>query len=185
MGETRIPLGHKFATNLLSGDVDIPDNIDNVTAMVLREIIHLFDTLRSAHQEINLGDKQFRYYWRKFKEKTSSSIAKIHVGHYILATYSHLITNFLSRKISLIARGGCRPDQWGHSLQVMLEKVAGVALVNKLWTILLMEGDFSYMNKWVFGHKAVKKLYALGYMSLATNTARNRAQRRTPKWTTD
>jgi hypothetical protein len=46
----------------------------------------------------------------------------------------------------------------------MLEKVAGVALVNKLRTILLMEGDFNYMNKWVFGHEAINKLYTLGYI---------------------
>jgi hypothetical protein len=46
----------------------------------------------------------------------------------------------------------------------MLEKVAGVALVNKLHAILLMEGGFNYMNKWVFGHEAINKLYALGYV---------------------
>ncbi len=156
-------LDTEFATNLLSGDIDIPDDVNDVTALVLREIICLFGTLWSSHQKINLGEEQFRCYWRKFKVKTSSSIAKIHVGHYILATYSDIITNFQSRKISLIARGGCLPDQWGHGLQVTLEKVAGVALVNKLRAILLMEGDFNYMNKWVFGHKAINKLYALGY----------------------
>jgi hypothetical protein len=48
-----------------------------------------------------------------------------------LATYSDVITTFLSRKIALIARGGCPPDRWGQGLQVMLEKVAGVTLVNK------------------------------------------------------
>jgi hypothetical protein len=93
----------EFATNLLSGSVDIPDNVDNMTVMVLMEIICLFGTLRSGHQEIDLGEEQFQYYWRKFKEMTSSLIAKIHVEHYISATYSNLITNFLSRKISLIA----------------------------------------------------------------------------------
>ncbi len=30
----------KFATNLLSRDIDIPDVVDNVMAMVLREIIN-------------------------------------------------------------------------------------------------------------------------------------------------
>jgi hypothetical protein len=118
-------LDTKFATNFLSRDVDIPDDVDNVTAMVLREITPLFGTLRSSHQEINLGEEQLRYYWRKFKEKTSSSIAKIHMGHYILATYPNLITNFLSKKISLIARRGFPLDRWGHGLQVMLEKWLG------------------------------------------------------------
>ncbi len=52
-------LDTEFATNLLSGSVDIPDDVDNVTAMVLREIICLFGTRRSGHQEINLGEEQF------------------------------------------------------------------------------------------------------------------------------
>ena len=47
----------------------------------------------------------------------------------------------------------------------MLEKVAGVALVNKLRAILLTEADFNYMNKWVFGHEAINKMYALGYVA--------------------
>jgi len=43
--------------------------------------------------------------------------------------------------------------------------VAGVALVNKLRAILLMEADFNYMNKWIFGHEAINKMYALGYVA--------------------
>jgi hypothetical protein len=46
----------------------------------------------------------------------------------------------------------------------MLEKVAGAALVKKLRAILLMEADFNYMKKWIFGHEAINKMYALGYM---------------------
>jgi hypothetical protein len=60
---------------------------------------------------------------------------------------------------------GCPPKQWGYSLQVILEKVAEVALVNKLRAILLMEVDINCMNKWVFGYKAINKMYTLGYIS--------------------
>ncbi len=47
---------------------------------------------------------------------------------------------------------------------MLLEKIAGVALVTKLRAILLMEGDFNYMNKWIFGHGAINRLYELGYI---------------------
>jgi hypothetical protein len=47
----------------------------------------------------------------------------------------------------------------------MLKKVAGVALVNKLRAILLMEANFNYMNKWIFGFEAINKMYALGYVA--------------------
>ncbi len=154
----------EFANNLLSGKVDISDDVNDVTAMILREICRLFQTQQSNQSEITLGKEQFRYYFRKFKEKMSSSKALVQIGHYILATFSDVVTTFLSRKIALIAKGGCPPDCWGHGLQVMLEKVAGIALVNKLRAILLMEGDFNYMNKWVFGHEAINKLYTLGYI---------------------
>jgi hypothetical protein len=107
----------KFATNLLSGDVEILDNVDNVTAMILREIICLFQTLHSEHQEITLGEEKFRYYWRKFKEKMSSSIAKVHAGHYISAIYSVVITIFLSKKIALIARGDCHLTTGGMAFK--------------------------------------------------------------------
>jgi hypothetical protein len=154
-----------FANRLLAGDLHIPWDVDNVTATILEEIIRLFGLLREGHCEIDLTADQFRYYWRRFKERTSSLISGIHAGHYKSATYSVLVTNFLAWKITLIACGGCPPDRWGHGLQVMLEKVAGVALVNKLRAILLMEADFNYMNKWIFGHEAINKMYALGYVS--------------------
>ena len=47
---------------------------------------------------------------------------------------------------------------------MLLEKVPGVALVVKLRAILLMEGDFNFFNKWIFGHVAVNKLYKIGYI---------------------
>jgi hypothetical protein len=114
--------------------------------------------------EKTLGESEFQYYWRKFRQKTSSTILGAHAGHYKSATFLDMVTNFLSRKIMLKVRGGCPPERWGHGLQVLLEKVAGVALVNKLRAILLMEADFSYMNKWVFGYQAINKMYALGYI---------------------
>ena len=49
-------------------------------------------------------------------------------------------------------------------LQVMLEKVAGVALVKKLRAILLMEADYIIFNKWVFGYKVMNLLYAVDFM---------------------
>jgi hypothetical protein len=50
-----------------------------------------------------------------------------------------------------------------RSSGAILEKIASVALITMLHAILLMEGDFNYMNKWIFGHKAINKFYALGY----------------------
>jgi hypothetical protein len=39
-----------------------------------------------------------------------------------------------------------------------------VSLVDKLQAILLMEGDFNFFNKWVFGHEAINQLYKMQYV---------------------
>jgi hypothetical protein len=91
-----------FAISLLQGDVHIPDDVDDITTMVIEEIIRLFQTFQVDHAEINLGESEFWYYWRKFRERTLLSILGAHAGHYKSATFSDMVTNFLSRKITLI-----------------------------------------------------------------------------------
>jgi hypothetical protein len=149
---------------MLRGEVHIPANVDNATTIKIEEIIRLLQAFHKGDAEVSLGADEFKYYWRHVREKTSSAISTAHFGHYKSAMYSDTVTEFLATKITLIARGGCPPNRWGHCLQVILEKIAGVALVTKLRAIVLMEGNFNYMNKWIFGHEAINKLYALGYV---------------------
>ncbi len=88
---------------MLCGEVHIPSDIDATTTLVLEEIIRLFDTLQDGHIEIRLGAEEFKYYWRRVQEKTSSLISGIHFGHYKTATYSATLTDFFARKITMIA----------------------------------------------------------------------------------
>jgi hypothetical protein len=63
-----------------------------------------------------------------------------------------------------VTRCGVPPSRWKNGLQVLLEKVSGVTLVEKLHAILLMEGDFNNYNKWIFGHIVATKLFKIGYI---------------------
>ena len=138
----------EFAKELLDGSVDIPSDVDDTTTLVLEEIGRLgMEIQHEDGQKFTITPEQFKYFWRKVKEDTSSSISTVHYGHYKAASDSEAITKFLSQKITVIARCGCPPERWGVGLQVMLEKIAGVALVNKLRAILLMEADANYFNK--------------------------------------
>ena len=47
-------------------------------------------------------------------------------------------------------------------MTAMLEKVPGIALVNKLRAILLMEADFNFHNKLVFGVRMIAEARAKG-----------------------
>jgi len=55
--------------------------------------------------------------------------------------------NWLMATIPMIT--GCSLDRWKETLNVMLEKMAGNCLVEKLWIIKLFEADFNNNNKWL------------------------------------
>jgi hypothetical protein len=44
------------------------------------------------------------------------------------------------------------------------QKVPEVSLVDKLWAILLMKGDFNFFGKWVFRYCAINNLYDMCYI---------------------
>jgi hypothetical protein len=64
----------------------------------------------------------------------------------------------------VVAKSGIPPENWSIGLQVMLEKIAGVCLVEKLRAIQLYEADFNCYNQFVFGRKAMETLTGCGYI---------------------
>jgi hypothetical protein len=62
-----------------------------------------------------------------------------------------------------VARSGIPPESWSIGLQVMLEKIAGVCLVEKLRAIQLYKADFNCYNQFVFGKVAMGSLNRIGY----------------------
>ena len=155
----------QFALDIMNGTEEIPPDVDATTYMLLTEMRRLWQSTSEFRSNVfEILPDDFRFYWRRARERTSSSFANIHFGHWKSASYSKALTEFFARKLTVIGKHGKPPTRWSSGLQVMLEKVAGVALVNKLRAILLMEGDFNFFNKWVFGHRAMNELYRLSYI---------------------
>ena len=122
-----------FALDLVSGKVDIPDNVDATTAMLLAEMRRLWNSTENFRGKVfEILPEHYDHYWRKAKERTSSSFANIHFGHWKAAAFSESLKSFFAAKLTAMGTYGIPPSRWGLGLQVMLEKVAGVALVNKL-----------------------------------------------------
>jgi hypothetical protein len=104
----------------------------------------------------------YKYYWGGVNEATFSALSGIHFGHWKIFRLSSKLIQQICTQLNLVTRCRAPPSRWKNSLQVILEKVPGIALVDKLHAILLMEGDFNFYNKWIFGHVAVNKLYKIG-----------------------
>ena len=153
-----------FALDLLQRKVPIPSDVDDITAESINEMCRLWTRLHPNHRPIDITPAIYKYYWGGVNEATSSALSGIHFGHWKILRLSSVLIQMICTQLNLITRCGAPPSRWKNGLQVLLEKVPGVALVDKLRAILLMEGDFNFYNKWIFGHVAVNKLYEIGYV---------------------
>ena len=64
-------------------------------------------------------------------------------------------TKVLALQLAVIACSGVLPESWSVGLQVMLGKIAGVCLVEKLRAIQLYKADFNCFNHFIFGWAAM------------------------------
>ena len=108
--------------------------------------------------KIIITPEEFKHFWRKVNEFTLSSMSQESNGHYKAAIQGVSSTKILAQQLTLIVHSGIPPESWSMGLQVMLEKIAGVCLVKKLWAIQLYEADFNCYNQFIFGKQAMKIL---------------------------
>jgi hypothetical protein len=134
----------ELARSIITGTYDIPTDLDEATTLILKEIGKMgFKILNGEGQEIVITPAEFIHFWKNVGEFTSSSSSGVHYGHYKAGIQDQTSTTVLALQLTVIARSGIPPESWSMELQVMLEKIAGVCLVDKLQAIQLYEADFN------------------------------------------
>ena len=87
------------------------------------------------------------------------------------------ITNHLPiscSKNKLLLRRGIALDRWSHGISVMLENMFGCSLVTNLRSILLMELDFNFVNKTIYGGIMLDNIRKYNLMPEEIFSERNR-----------
>ena len=154
-----------LAKSIIMGTYKIPSDLDPATKLILEEIGRLgAKIINGDESEIVITSEDFKRFWRRVSEFTSSSMSGVHYGHYKAAIQNDTISAVLALQLTVVARSGIPPENWSVGLQVMLEKIAGVCLVEKLRAIQLYEADFNCYNQFVFGRHAMQTLTSSGYI---------------------
>jgi hypothetical protein len=155
----RYLLDEALAKAIITVTYDIPTSLDPATAMILKEIGKLGITIVNGDSnEIIISPEDFKRFWKKVNEFTSLSMSGVHYGHYKAAIQDPQSTNALALQLTIIARSRIPPESWSVGLQVMLEKIAGVCLVENLRAIQMYEVDFNCYNQFIFGRQAMQTL---------------------------
>ena len=88
--------------------------------------------LFQSHISAKITTSDFKSYWKKAKELTSSSMSGLHFGHYKSAVDSSFLTAIHTMFSQLTINKGIPLRRWASGLSVMLEKVKGNINVKKL-----------------------------------------------------
>jgi hypothetical protein len=153
-----------LAKAIITGTYEIPLDMDPATMLILEEIGRLgVKLVNKEGTKIIITPEDFKIFWKKVGEFTSSSMSGVHYGHYKAAIGCNISTKILAQKLTVVAQSRIPPESWSIGLQVMLEKITGVCLVKKLRAIQLYEVDFNCYNQFVFGKAAMNLLNSIGY----------------------
>ena len=149
-----------IAFEIISGSFKIPSDLDSATKLLLVEIGKLGRLVLQGNitHEFEITASDYVQYWRRIKESTSSSPSGLHHGHYKASCKSEIIPEIMATQMNVTIRSGVHPLRWGTALQVLLEKVAGIRLVDKLRSIQLYEADLNWYMKFIFNDKAMEAL---------------------------
>ena len=161
--------------SILDGNYVCPPDTDEHVINLLNHFHTIGAHLQNHRSNTLLSTKDFITYWKRRKEKTSSSYSNLHFGHYKAAAHHPYIASLHAKPIELAFRTGSPLTRWTIGLAVMLEKIAGVILAEKLRAILLMEADFNFGNTVYMGRRMIKTAEALQVIPKETFGGRNDA----------
>lgn len=154
------------AFSIIEGTYEIPEDLDDATTFILREIGIMGKQVLDGgfFPHLTITGEDYVKYHKRLRESTSSSPSGFHHGHGKAAAHSPLLADIYATQMNLIIKSGVHPTRWGTALQVLLEKVAGVCLVEKLRSIQLYEADLNWFMKFIFNDGAMSALQSIEYL---------------------
>jgi len=105
---------------------------EQISDEYMRKLLHQLQKPAQFCKVSPRTDGKYKTGWQRARETTLSSLSGVHFGHYIAGVEAALTEkiNRLMATIPLLT--GISPERWRHTLNVMLEKVAGNCAVEKL-----------------------------------------------------
>ena len=113
-----------------------------------------------------LSVEDFVEFWHTAREETSSSDSGRHFGHYIAASDDPELAILHVESMYIAASYGLPLDRWKSALTVLLEKVMGNMLMEKLRAICLLEADFNWWLKITFARKMMSRIQGQGHIPM-------------------
>ena len=131
-------------------------NLDMGTAIFIKHLKVTDEILQRPQISSKISIDNFQDYWKKVREKTSSSPSGRHFGHWKSAAKSNILSSVLSKLVSLPTESGYSPIRWRSRIECSLEKKGKRLRPDELRTIVLLEADYNQSMKMIFGRRMMR-----------------------------
>ena len=111
-------------------------------------------SIKTVPYDINVD--AYTYGIKGWKEMTSTSPSRRHLGHYKAAFACKETTKLHVRMLNLLIKYGFAPDRWCISVTPLIEKQAGKPFLTRLRVIHLFEADYNLCPMVVLGNLEYK-----------------------------
>jgi hypothetical protein len=96
--------------------------MDLATKLILEEIGRLgLKLITEEGMEITITPEDFKHFWKRVGEYTSSSMSGVHYGHYKVAIKCNISTKILVQQLKVVTQSRIPLKNWSVGLQVMLK----------------------------------------------------------------
>ena len=86
------------AVEILEGTFTPPTGTDPATKLLLEEIARIWTKIGDGEVSVVVSRDDFQYYWKRVKEKISSSFSGLHFGHYKSIAHDDYLSDLMARK---------------------------------------------------------------------------------------
>ena len=152
------------AKEVLAGTYKYATDFDPSTKELIQECERIRRIIPPRSVDTMLQRQLWQNKWLRTREKTSLSVSTLHFSHYMAGAKSERISHLHALKTSVALKNGIHMERWTYALSVMLEKMQGCTLMTKLRSILLMEADFNFSNKMIYGVRMMDNARKHGLM---------------------
>ena len=160
-----------FCDRVLQGQLNFQDMQDipmQETLELLQATLYPPSTSPSSSSgttiSIDLNHDDYTKIFSKWAEKTTTSPSGRHLGHYKAILQSPELIQYHCIMSSLPLQFGFAPERWTKAFQIMLEKKPGNPLIHRLRGIIILEADFNWVLRLIWGKRLFQRASASNFL---------------------
>jgi len=147
--------------NIMSGDIFSNSNLPQEAKSFLKHMTSKIQPPMSP-AEVEITKEKYQSFYKGARERTSSSPSKLHLGHWKAAAYDDDVSSVLANIINIAVKNAYTLQRWQKVVGILLEKQEGLPYIHKFRTIHLVESDFNFVLRSIWGRSFMRHNEKMG-----------------------